>query len=659
MENFMTICGYIWIYVIILSGSIFISYCFKKKASQTIPVSILTIMFVLYLFGLIGQLKMGTYMIAILYPIMAIGALIRAKLKRELKDLKSNILTSGLIVFTILFVIFSFSTYEKLFTAADDYNYWSMAAKNMYYLDDFITNDHAIIRTVYPPVPTLLQYFFEKIIGQNRQGIELFASMLLGFSLLLPLLKNNKKKRKVAVLAIGFLILAIPAIFTDSWFYGMIYVDTLIGLLVGYILLEYYTSSKDSFCIFSIGMALFTLCLIKPTGFFIGLITIFTLICDYLIQSIVIKKPCNLKQWAKEFFQLKSIKVFLIFLFVCIVAFGSWEIDKNCFTNAEGTFVSAEQDYEDGGMIKYFIRVLAKTVLGTDTGSPDVISNINIFDHLFGSTVYSRTPIELPAGTWFGIFAIASVGIYQFLLKDKEKQTFMTFIISVFVGTLVYLCFTQAIYILRFPNFEAVSHASIERYVGSYLITMLFVIVGIVINYYNKQEKYHRGNYILVAALIFIVTPIQPIANLTIVSGAVNAGIKNDISYMLEMTENIKNITGTEAKIYAFDQNANKSEDITKFKYYMYPILINTPVRFDEQEDEDIAKSVVEEWKKLLYNQYEYVSILDVNEYFSEYFKDLFEDGKIYSWTLYKVEKLNGKEDIILKPIYSQENKSY
>ena len=91
----------------------------------------------------------------------------------------------------------------------------------------------------------------------------------------------------------------------------------------------------------------------------------------------------------------------------------------------------------------------------------------------------------------------------------------------------------------------------------------------------------------------------------------------------------------------------------------MYPILINTPVRFDEQEDEDIAKSVVEEWKKLLYNQYEYVSILDVNEYFSEYFKDLFEDGKIYSWTLYKVEKLNGKEDIILKPIYSQENKSY
>lgn len=361
----------------------------------------------------------------------------------------------------------------------------------------------------------------------------------------------------------------------------------------------------------------------------------------------------------KGIFPLKSIKIFLIFLLVCIVTFGSWEIYKNCFTNAEGTFVSAEQDYEDGGMIKYFISVLAKTVFGTDIASPDVISNINIFYHLFGSTVYSRIPIELSAGTWLGIFAIASVGIHQLLLKDKEKQRFMTFIISVFIGTLIYLCFTQAVYILRFPNFEAASHSSIERYVGSYLIMMLFVIVGIVINHCNKQKNYCRGNYIIVAALIFIVTPIQPIANLTILSGSVNAEIKNNLSYMIEMTENIKKITGVEAKIYAFDQNADKTEDITKFKYYMYPILIDVPVRFDEQEDEKIAKSVVENWKNLLYNEYEYVVILDANEYFSKYFKDLFEDNKIYSWTLYKVEKQTEKEDIILKPIYSQENKSY
>ena len=164
MESLITVCGYFWIYIIILSGSIFISYYFNKRTSQTIPVAILTMMLVLYLFGLIGQLKLGVYTIAILYPIMAIYALIREKLKNELNTLKNNILTKGLVVFTILFVVFSFSTYEKLFTAADDYNYWSMAVKNMYYLDDFVTNDNAIIRTLYPPTPNLLQHFFEKII---------------------------------------------------------------------------------------------------------------------------------------------------------------------------------------------------------------------------------------------------------------------------------------------------------------------------------------------------------------------------------------------------------------------------------------------------------------------------------------------------------------
>ena len=130
MESLITVCGYFWIYIIILSGSIFISYYFNKRTSQTIPVAILTMMLVLYLFGLIGQLKLGVYTIAILYPIMAIYALIREKLKNGLNALKNNILTNGLVVFTILFVVFSFSTYEKLFTAADDYNYWSMAVKN-------------------------------------------------------------------------------------------------------------------------------------------------------------------------------------------------------------------------------------------------------------------------------------------------------------------------------------------------------------------------------------------------------------------------------------------------------------------------------------------------------------------------------------------------
>lgn len=520
------ILKYILLYFIITSGSFAISYKFNKKICQTLPVSFFSIMIILYIFGLFQCLKIGIYVIAFLYPILFLICIIHSSVKKSFKQFfKNYIATPDLLIFTFLFGVFGVSTYNRIFTACDDYGYWSMAAKNMYYLDDFVTNPNSIIRLIYPPFPTTLQYFFEKIIGENRQGIEFFATILFGLALLLPLFKNLKSKRKMAFLCICCIILAVPAIFIESWFYLTIYVDSLLGLLIGYILFEYYTSPKDSFLILSLALGMAVLALTKPTGFFIALIVLGIIGLDHIINMF----SKNLKMFVKQLFNLEKLKIIIILFVVIISTFSSWEIYKSKTT----VNIENENKYEESSL-KYVIETIYNTITGNSQNTEDIISCMNLPADLFDKTTYSSKPFGMSAGTWFCIFIIISIIFYKFVLKDENKKKFIVYIGSIFVGTFVYICFLQVAYIIEFPDAEALSHASLERYLGTFLMAILILILGIFIDYNNKKEKYSRSTYVFILAAVLIFTPIAPISNLTISSGAINNSIKRNAQKMID-----------------------------------------------------------------------------------------------------------------------------
>ena len=654
MYNVEVFLKYCFVYLIIMSNSIFIGYKCSKKLAQTIAPSVMMIMILTYGFGLLKQLRVGVAIISIICIVLGVYAIIKMILGKKIKKyLKENI--AVLIIFSTIFFLFGFTTYDRLFTAADDYGYWSMAAKNMYYLDDFITNENAVIKTVYPPFPTILQYFFEKIIGEDRQGIQLFASMIFGFSLLMPLFKNLKKQRKIAVLSLFAIVLAIPAIFAESFFYGMIYVDTLYGLLLGYLLLEYYTSEKDKFLYFIIGLSLAVISLIKPTGLFIAVITVLILLIDYGIHYMMNRKTNKIKENIKGLFKWRNIFPFIILILIPIFALGSWELYKS-FSETTNIYESAEKDYE-GSMIVYFLKTLYSVFTGFNNSThADVLSHINIFSHIFDTTAYSNHPLKLTAGIWLILYAIVSIIIYKKILKNNTNGKFKAFMLAVFAGTFIYICFLQVAYVIKFPNYEAISHASIERYIGSYLIMILIVLIGVLVEYLNNID-YSKCKYLLLTFTILIFTPIQPIANMTLVAGGTNNLIKEGVSFIINLADETRARINENSKVYAFDQNSDISENITKFKYYIYPIKIEQIGKFEELYDDVKIAKEVNEFKNNLYQYYDYVIILDTDEYFNAHFKELFRNEEIYSWTLYKIEKKD--EDIELVPMYTEQTKSY
>lgn len=234
---------------------------------ESLPVVLLSIIGILYIFGLLKYLLLGVYGVVLLAIGLGLITIVQLVRNKELIDFFKHYFKNGFFLFSIIYFLFAITTYGKMFNIWDEYTLWSIASKNMYYLNDFVTNINSTVYTMYPPSPTILQYLFCKVLNIYSQGIELFASQILGFTLLFPLLKNTDKKL-IKCIIVG-IILCIPAIFVESLFYYTIYVDTVLGLLVAYILFEYFTTEKaDAFLYVSMSVAMVVLSLTKSTGFF-------------------------------------------------------------------------------------------------------------------------------------------------------------------------------------------------------------------------------------------------------------------------------------------------------------------------------------------------------------------------------------------------------
>ncbi len=311
----MIILGELFLYIIIISISIFYVSQFNKKIEKTIFLSFITIALFMYLFGIIGQLQLGVIVIFILSIILLIYTIYKNRKNGTLKDLKEKIITTGSIFFTIIFFIFVITTLNRELINWDQFTYWSIEAKDMFNTNQMLNSIKDV--TQYPPVPIILEYFSMKIIGQYSQGIEIFTTWILGISFFLPLFEKSNGK-KLTNIMISILILCVPAVFRLLIFYESSYPDALLGIIIGELSYMYFKEEKSRYKTFSILLTLAFLTLIKPTGVVIALILWFT----FALFEILTKR--NLKQTIKEIFISKEFKILFVALAIIILTYVSW-----------------------------------------------------------------------------------------------------------------------------------------------------------------------------------------------------------------------------------------------------------------------------------------------------------------------------------------------
>lgn len=647
------------LFITILSGAVFFSDIFKKKIEQTLILSITLIMLILYIFGLLGILKIGAYVAIILNLLMGLITLIKVIFFDNSKKDKSDFIkfldklySPGIIIYTLLFMLFAITTRNRVSYVWDEFTFWSIANKNMYYLNDFVTNAKSTLTTItYPPMPTIMQYFFCKVIGKYSQGIEIFTLDMIVFACLINVFANLKKKNVISIICSLAIIIFLPTIFCRQILYETPYVDSILGFLIGYIIYEFFVLKDDLFKWISLICASIILALTKPTGIVILLIVCTSLELYFLIKFIVKAKNTqkNKKELLRNLFKSKTLYLIITMLFVGSIAYGSWQLHvKSSKTVEEYQEIYKEASY-DANPIKYTLVTFLKAFF---TGysefsynmNQDINSVGNMAEHFFDKTYYSKVPFNMSVTTWLVIFVLGMVAIYKLIIEKNEKKKFLIYSICQTVGFGLYLLFLQVAYIIMFSNREGILHKSVQRYIGTYLIAIAVYLVFTFINYLNTGKiKYSKSKFVAVTAIVMLFTPMKPVFDATITSGYYNRIKQDEISFHENAANKVKEIIDENDKVYPINQTANIDSHGLRFRYFMTPYF-TANIEIFSDEDLNIT---LDEWKEILYNNYQYVYVISSDEYFIENYNLVFED-EIKDWSLYKIDKTNGQNGLKL-----------
>lgn len=126
---------FIILFLIIYTNSIFISNLLKKKVEQVIPISVVGMALVIYIFGLFQRLDIGVKfleLLSILATAYNVIYLINLIKKKKIKPAMKRIITPGLLVYIGLYFIFIMINKGRVFESYDEFTHWAVIVKNMY-----------------------------------------------------------------------------------------------------------------------------------------------------------------------------------------------------------------------------------------------------------------------------------------------------------------------------------------------------------------------------------------------------------------------------------------------------------------------------------------------------------------------------------------------
>lgn len=625
MAVVITISRYLLLYLIIISGSIFIADKANKKIEKCIAPNMAIIILGLYIFGMFEILKYGVWIIGVTNILLGIYTIIKNwKTKEELKE---KVLTSGFVCFSIIFLVLMITTYNKNLVDYDHYLYRSFNTKVMYYTDCISRGFQAL----YPPGVNLLEYFFMKILGMYVQGIEALAVQILGFSLLIPLF-DRKQNTKFINWIITIAIICIPAILGNLIFYEGAYPDALLGLIIGYSMYILLTEQNSRFKIFSVSLILAIATITKPAGFYIGAIIIGIYILIQLLNN-----KCNKKEKIKKFLKSNEFKIIVILILVLTLTFLSWKV-----------FVKINSKYNKGvrgndasrvgeSSINYTLKSILTTTFGYYEENHDSADSNNDLIPKIYALYATMAPMRITMYGVIAIIGVSSIIVYKYIIKEENKKKYANAVIALTVGLGIYIIFLQLSYILKFSTEEMLGHNGLNRYLPTYLLGMIYFIVALAIK--NMEEsKTRKVNYLILLSIIIAFTNLQSIANVTITSGIDNIQSIEYCNNGRIPANKINKKIEENAKIISISQNEKTNIFSLMIKYYLYP---NHEVDVYNNIDEEEVTKIKE---KIINENIQYIYIVTPNELLNKAIKT---ESELKENTLYKIE-IN-ESDIKLK----------
>jgi len=437
----------------------------KRKLAETMILATVTIVFILYCFGLVNVRGVLLYGIYFITALAVLGlALIIYKQYKEPDTLKNAQLLQGSLLYIGFFIISLYFSYGRFVHFWDEFSLWGTIVKHFYFADALGTTPHPnyeVFIVTYVPGTGLFQYFFSRFSNQFVEHNLFIAFNMLYFCLIMPLVKDLFSRKKwLPQLCLLVILLVLPTM-ADHFFYSTIYVDTILGVLFGLSLLYYfvYRYEESLYGILMVTATVSMMVLTKDMGLLLAVGIFGIIIVDMLFFK---RKALRLISSQTPGLLNKSGKLLLLLLpLLCTVFFRvSW---------ANLTAFLDDKSVESAVTAGYLGNLLS--------GQLEPYQQYTM-SRFINATIYSNVANFKMSVVVFSLLFVMVTFLLAFLLKKRsENLRIMTSSLILTIGLYCYHVVTLLVMFFIFSEWESVRLAGYDRYTSTYMLGMLMFLL--------------------------------------------------------------------------------------------------------------------------------------------------------------------------------------
>lgn len=137
------------LYGLLLAGSFFGAAVLNRRFEEILPISIMSMAVILFLFGVFKMLEIGVVsVVAIIILLYVISAIKLFKNKNS--AFVANFFTPAFFIFTALYLVLNYAQLGLVARIWDEFSHWMDCVKAMTYLNDFVANSesHSLLEPI-------------------------------------------------------------------------------------------------------------------------------------------------------------------------------------------------------------------------------------------------------------------------------------------------------------------------------------------------------------------------------------------------------------------------------------------------------------------------------------------------------------------------------
>lgn len=631
----------------LISGSIYAAVKHERKFEETLPITCMSIVLILFLFGLANKLKYGVVAVLIIaccLLLLSVKYLLQGN-SVERKVVWMKLLTPAFSLFLGYLLIFYVCGYGLVAYEWDSFSHWMDSAKAMVQIDDFVTNpaSNSMFQS-YPPGMALFQYFMQKVclfFSPEMQFIEwraYLAYSVLSMSVMLPFLSKLSFKKPMEMIVKGSIVFLMPIRFFPEM-YATVMIDPFVGILAGsgfaaLMLCE----RKDPLHLLHITLICVTLVLTKDVGlFFASFISV-----GFILLSIEKKEHGCLG--------LEGLKTAGMSIFPLTGMLVTRKLWKGEILRSGARVIFGEK-----------VPILKYTeIFFLNNDTTYFQDSVNAFKTRFFEPII---PVFLGGKLFtisYFIFTLVVILLAVFLCvlyirkNPQRKSTIKLIVTIIVVQLLVYVYCLGASYLANFSEHEACTLASYGRYMNiAYLAAWTALILGWLDVLISKIKL--PWNMVLIGFILLFVLDLSTLKPLA------DFGFRRNVSKSLTMRaphEWMKTIIHWQCdgddRIYIVSQgDSGYHHWVTKFN--ARPNSVSSGHwggRMDIgwslgepffEEDNFTLPIAADDLRTVLLNQYDYLAIFNVDQTFIDNYGCLFSNpSHIAEQSLFYINKDSG-----------------